>query len=107
MPVKGLTMPNKKRVRLTPKQEEKVHIALIKQMLSLATAGFGLVAALAWNDTIKTLIEDITKRFLPGTGLKWQFIYAIAVTALAVFVTYYLTRLVARFERKPEEKESA
>lgn len=94
-------MPKKKKI--TPHQEDQLHVALIKQMLSLATAGFGLVAALAWNDTVKTLIDEWIKPYVArGSGLTSQFIYAIAVTILAVFITYQLTKLLARFERKEE-----
>lgn len=85
----------------TVQQKQKLHVELLKQMLTLATAGFGLVAALAWNDTVKTLIDDVVKRFIPGSGLKWQFIYAVIITAIAVLVTYQLTKLLARFEKKP------
>ncbi len=72
----------------------------LKTMVQLATAGFGLVAALAWNETIK----DIIDRFIsPGSGLISRLIYAILVTLLAVIVTYYLGRLTQ--EAKEEEEK--
>ncbi len=62
----------------------------LKTMTQLATAGFGLVAALAWNSFIQNLIQ----RFIePGSGLKSQFIYAIIVTTIAVTVTYLLGKM--------------
>lgn len=95
-------MASKKNTKLTPAQEEKLHVALIKQLLTLATAGFGLVAALAWNDTIKTLIDEWVKPYVSkGSGLGWQVLYALVATALAVSITYYLTKLLHKFERKP------
>lgn len=91
----------KKNTKLTPAQEDKLHIALVKQMLTLATAGFGLVAALAWNETVKTLIDEWIKPYVSqGSGLGWQTLYALVATALAVFITYYLTKLVHKFEKK-------
>ena len=68
-------------------------------MVQLATAGFGLVAALAWNETIK----DIIDRFIsPGSSLISRLIYAIIVTILAVIVTYYLGRLTQEAKEKEE-----
>lgn len=72
----------------------------LKTMTQLATAGFGLVAALAWNDTIQTLIN----RFLgPGSGLVSKIIYAIIVTLIAVWVAYSLGKLTQ--EAKEEEEK--
>jgi len=59
----------------------------LKTMTQLATAGFGLVAALAWNEAIK----DIIGRFIaPGSAVLSKLIYAVIVTFLAVIVTYLL-----------------
>jgi len=62
----------------------------LKTMSQLATAGFGLVAALAWNDAIQTLIGRI---FPTGSGLVSKLVYALIVTGLAVFVTYLLGKM--------------
>ncbi len=57
--------------------------AYLTTMIALATAAFGLIAALAWN----TAITDLIKVFLPaGKGLAPEFIYAIVVTILAIVV---------------------
>lgn len=69
--------------------------------LKLMTSGFGLVAALAWNELIKELINQYVKPFFgKSSGLISLLIYAVAVTALAVFVTYQLGKIA------DEEKES-
>jgi len=64
------------------------------QLLTLVTSGFGLVAALAWNEVIK---EVITKYIQPifgsSSGLVSLLIYALAVTFLAVLVTYQLSKI--------------
>jgi hypothetical protein len=70
---------------------------LLKQMLTLATGGLGLVAALAWNELIKEVVADYIKPLVGGnSGVISLFIYAILVTLLAVFVTYSLTKLVKK-----------
>lgn len=70
-------------------------------MLTLATSGFGFVAALAWNSLIQESIDIYVKPFVGGgSTLLSKFIYAIIVTSLAVSVTYYLTKIF-------EEKNSA
>ncbi|MGA2666564.1 MAG: DUF5654 family protein [Patescibacteria group bacterium] len=70
---------------------------LLKTMIQLATAGFGLVAALAWNDTIKSLISHFIS---PGNTLISQLIYAMIITIIAVLVTYYLGRLIQEEENE-------
>lgn len=82
------------------KQEEKLHEALVSQMLQLATSGFGLVAALAWNSAIQTAIDDYIKPLLGGgSTLASQIIYALVVTILAVTITYQLTSLSRRLKK--------
>jgi hypothetical protein len=93
-------------VALTKSRENlKLTIEIVKQMLTLATAGFGLVAALAWNSLIQTLVDDYIKKWLPSNGkLTSQIIYALVVTILAVFVTYQLSKILRRLEAKDETK---
>ena len=84
-------MPNNSREKSA--KEKKLHQELIKQMLTLATSGFGLVAALAWNSLIQEFVNSYVKKFLPnGSGLYSLLIYALVVTILAVFVTYQLSK---------------
>ena len=66
-------------------------------MLRLATSGFGLVAALAWNELIKETVNQYIKPFVGGaSGVISLLIYAIIVTFLAVVVTYNLSRLAEK-----------
>lgn len=83
------------------KDSKKLHAMLAKQMLTLATAAFGLVAALAWNSLIQEFVNSYVKKFLPnGSGIISLLIYALVVTVLAVFVTYQLSKLSERFENE-------
>lgn len=73
----------------------------LKTMTGLATAGFGVVAALAWNETIKSFIDHFIE---PGSGFRSKLFYAIIVTTLAVVVTYFLGKSTQEAKEK-EEKE--
>lgn len=66
----------------------------IKRSLELVTSGFGLVSALAWNELIKEAVDVYIKPYFGKTsGLISLAIYAFIVTALAVFITYQLSKL--------------
>lgn len=68
---------------------------LLKQMVVLSTSGLGLVAALAWNDAIQSFVGEYVDKYISvGSGIISRFIYAIIITAFAVFVTYQLTKLI-------------
>src|SRR5687767_741187 len=85
----------------TPESIFDLPQAIIKQMLVLATSGFGLVAALAWNEVVKETVDNHIKPYFPeGYGLLSLLIYAVFITAIAVAVTLQLSRLQATFERK-------
>ncbi len=50
-------------------------------------AGFGFVAGLAWNDAIKSFIDYLFPA--PSDVLLSKFVYAFAVTLIAVFMGMY------------------
>lgn len=78
---------------------KKLHLAVVKQMMTLATSGFGLVAALAWNNVIQEFVNGYVKKYLEvGSGIISLLIYAILVTILAVTVTYQLGKLTEKLE---------
>lgn len=89
----------------SPKQtstqkRKRLTIEVITQMLTLATSGFGLVAALAWNSVIQELVNNYVKKFMPsGSGIVSLLLYAVAVTFLAVFVTLQLSQIKEKLER--------
>lgn len=43
-------------------KKTKIHLALIKQLITLSTGGFGLIAALAWNNLIQEFVNDYVKK---------------------------------------------
>lgn len=80
--------------------ERRLHRELIAQMLALLTSGFGVVAALAWNDAIQSFVKEYIEPNIPGSGLISKFIYAFLITSLIVLVTYQLSTIAARFRPK-------
>lgn len=82
------------------KENSKLHVEVVRQMLTLATSGFGFVAALAWNSVIQEFVKTYIKRFLPGSdsSIISLLIYALIVTLLAVLVTLQLSQVLRRLE---------
>ena len=62
-------------------------------MIALATAAFGLIAALAWNKFITDLIALFLK---PGSGVWAELLYAVIITVIAVVVIQNLGKLAER-----------
>lgn len=86
---------------MTTENNKKLHIEVVRQMVTLATSGFGLVAALAWNNVIQEFVNEYIKKWLPdGSGLVSLLVYAVIITTLAVFVTLQLTKVLERLENK-------
>lgn len=67
--------------------------AYLQTMISLASAAFGVVAALAWNSAITALVKQI---FGTGAQIVSLFIYAVLITIVAVIVMVNLGRLAER-----------
>ncbi|MBI2405463.1 hypothetical protein HYV21_00195 [Candidatus Microgenomates bacterium] len=68
---------------------------ILKQMLTLATSGFGFVAALAWNEFIQETIDTYIKPLVGGgSTVLSKLIYAVIVTLLAVTITYQLSKVI-------------
>lgn len=79
-------------------EEKHFHQELIQQLVTLSTSGFGLVAALAWNEAIQSFVKDyIEKYYSNQSSVLSKFIYALIITALAVFITYQLSRLASHW----------
>lgn len=66
---------------------------ILQSCIALASAGLGLVAALAWNDAIKALMKEFLGE---NEGLAALFTYAIIVTVIAVVVVLVLAKMAAK-----------
>lgn len=86
----------------TAAEKKSLRRELIEQMMSLSTAGFGLVAALAWNEAIKGFVEQYIQPYFPDTAIYYKFFYAILITVFAVLITYQLSQISAKFGSKKE-----
>ncbi len=70
---------------------------MVEKFVTLVTAAFGLVAALAWNDAIKALfvgpcsIDGAGPLCMISVSGPWG--YAVLVTLLAVLVTFWIGKL--------------
>ncbi len=62
-------------------------------MITLASASLGLVAALAWNEAIKTTIKTY---FGTDENLAGLYTYAILATIIAIVVVMLLGRAAAK-----------
>lgn len=66
-----------------------------KTVSTMAIAGFSLVAALAWNELIKTIID---RYIAPGSSVISHIVYAVVVTTIVVAVTMWLGSIAKRFD---------
>ncbi|MFH1456228.1 MAG: DUF5654 family protein [archaeon] len=65
---------------------------LIEKLATLVIAAFGLVAALAWNETVKAFFKII---FGEINNVIAMLIYAIFVTILAVIITVQIGKFAS------------
>lgn len=73
---------------------------VVATMISLASAAFGVVAALAWNAAITKAFEQFSGETAEISAL---FVYAVVVTLAGVVVIVLLGRLAARINAQPVE----
>jgi hypothetical protein len=77
-------------------------VQLLETFAALITAAFGLVAALAWNETIKAAVAMV---FGTADDLLGNFIYAIIVTILAVIMTIWIAKALGKAKEAVDKKE--
>lgn len=79
----------------------KVSREIKNKTFGFIVTAFGLVAGLAWNEAIQSLI----KSFFPiGKESVWvKFIYAILMTLILVLITIFLAKIFGKEE--PDEKK--
>ena len=63
------------------------------QMKTLLSSALGFVAALAWNDAIQALIKKVLPLESASSVVVLKFLYAIAVTTIAVILIFYLSNI--------------
>jgi len=70
---------------------------VIEKIAALITAAFGLVAALAWNDAIRSLFAEGGPLFFLAKFGVW--VYAIFVTILAVAMTIWIGKIAEKAKK--------
>ena len=75
-------------------EAERLQREMRQRTIGYITAGFGVVAGLAWNDAISSLIAYLFP--LSTNTILAKFIYAIGVTIIVVFVSLSVSRALLR-----------
>lgn len=89
-------MPNRIKEIKPLKEIKKTGEEMRKTMITLILGGFGLVAALAWNDAIQSFFNAF---FPKGSGgLIGKFIYALIITIIVVIVSLQLKKISEKEE---------
>lgn len=87
-----------------PEKLVDMPLALVRNMVNLATSGFGVVVALAWNEVIQNAVKTYIDPYLgKNSGMASLVIYAVLMTTLAVVVTMQLTSLEKQLSNLPEK----
>lgn len=87
----------------TPETIQELPLAIVKNMITLATSGFGVVVALAWNEAIKGTVNQFISPYLGKSGGVISLaIYALVMTVLAVLVTMQLSQIERKLTRLNE-----
>ena len=73
---------------------------VLATMISLASAAFGVVAALAWNSAITELFR---RALAENARISALFVYAVVITLIGVVVIVIMGRIAARISAEPVE----
>ena len=77
-------------------KSDEFKVQLLETFASLITAAFGLVAALAWNDTIKAAIAIV---FTGDDNVVGMAVYAVLITVIAVVMTLLISRSLSKAKK--------
>jgi len=64
--------------------------AMFNQAQTLMTAAFGLVAALAWNDAVQSLVKELFGT--AASGVVAKFGYALIITLVFTLISLKITK---------------
>ena len=80
----------------------KISREVKQKTLGFIITAFGLVAGLAWNEAIQSLIKNIFP--LDENSVIAKFIYAALMTVLLVIITIFLARIFNEEEKNGKGK---
>jgi uncharacterized membrane protein len=72
-----------------------------QKLTNYLLAAFGLIAGLAWNDAVKSLIEQIFP--FQRYTLIAKFLYALFLTLILVIIGFYFNRIFEREDNETKE----
>lgn len=81
----------------------KFKVQFLETTAALITSAFGLVAALAWNEAIKTAIQKFIEA--DGDQVTGLIIYALIVTVIAVTATLLIAMALAKAKEAVHAEE--
>ncbi len=91
---KPVDWKQQKRKMIINHEVSKFTKAFRENFITLIVSALGLVAALSWNDAIKSAISTL---FPSSSDLIYKFYVAVAVTIIAVVITYFLSRIKKKY----------
>lgn len=92
----------REKVKSIKQTSAQIEREIREKTVGYIVAGFSVVAGFAWNDAIKSFIEEYFP--LARDTMKAKFIYAILITMLIVVISVYLMKLF-RIEKKEKAKD--
>jgi hypothetical protein len=78
---------------------------ILDKISNLITTALGLVAALAWNEAIQLLFNQLLGD--AGGALAAKFFYAFIGTLIVIFATIAVSRAAARAKKLEEERDKS
>lgn len=86
----------RQRIKKAKEESAKLRKAVSEELLKYMLAALGLVAGLAWNDAVKTLIEALFP--LKENTVLAKFLYAVLITLVIAAFSMYLVRIFRKEE---------
>lgn len=89
-------MENNNNFEKIKRESSKISREVKEKTLGFIITAFSLVAGLAWNEAVQSLIKSF---FAIDKDSVWvKFFYAVAMTLALAFVTIYLTKIFGQNE---------
>jgi hypothetical protein len=85
-----LNWKDQKRGLVINHEVKKFTVAFRENFATLIISALGVVAALSWNDAIKTAIDIL---FPDKSNIMYKFYVAAVVTIISVIITYIFSRM--------------
>lgn len=73
------------------KEQKNVRAAIVERTVTLVLAGLGVVAALAWNDAIQSLVNFLFP--LQKDTVAVKFFYALLITIIITVISLRLKKI--------------